>query len=113
MLRGNCSDPGRPDIPFICTFGTMKQVNSYRLLLFVFVSIACNQPAEHRAGLKQDSVFNKGSFGYDLQFLQKQDSGLVILKSGDAQVIVSPKYQAKVFTSTAMGETGFSFGWIN
>jgi hypothetical protein len=28
-------------------------------------------------------------------------------------VIVSPKYQAKVFTSTANGNEGQSFGWIN
>lgn len=56
-----------------------------------------------------------GSFGYDLQFLQKQDDGLIVLKSPDenAQVIVSPKYQAKVFTSTAEGSTGQSFGWVN
>ncbi len=54
----------------------------------------------------------KGSFGYDLIFLQKHDS-LIVLKSGEAQIIISPKYQAKVFTSTADGEEGMSFGWIN
>jgi Family of unknown function (DUF6786) len=37
----------------------------------------------------------------------------VLLKNGEAQLIVSPKYQAKVFTSTARGEQGLSFGWIN
>jgi hypothetical protein len=90
----------------------MKFIISYSLLGFVFLCPSC-QPSEHHADPKQDSVFSKGSFGYDLQFLQKQDSGLVVLKSGDAQVIVSPKYQAKVFTSTALGESGYSFGWIN
>src|SRR5207342_416836 len=30
-----------------------------------------------------------------------------------SRVIISPKYQAKVFTSTASGEKGLSFGWIN
>jgi hypothetical protein len=54
-----------------------------------------------------------GSFGSDKRFLQKQDSGLVVLASGDARVIVSPKYQGKVFTSTAAGDTGMSFGWIH
>ena len=34
-------------------------------------------------------------------------------KDGNAQIIVSPKYQAKVFTSTADGKNGKSFGWIN
>ncbi len=56
----------------------------------------------------------KGTFGYDLAFLQKKDS-LVILRSSDglAKAIISPKYQGKVFTSTADGDTGRSFGWIN
>jgi hypothetical protein len=56
--------------------------------------------------------FEKGSFGYDLQFLQTKDS-IIVLKNRDAQVIVSPKYQGKVFTSTATGLTGKSSGWIN
>jgi len=57
--------------------------------------------------------FQPGSFGYDLGFLQKHDSGLVVLQNGDAKVVVSPKYQAKVFTSTASGGDGPSFGWIH
>jgi len=52
-----------------------------------------------------DSAFEK-----DLAFLQQYDS-VVVLSNGSSKVIVSPKYQAKVFTSTA-GE-GSSFGWIN
>jgi alpha-L-fucosidase len=56
--------------------------------------------------------FEKGSFGYDLHFLQTKDD-VIVLKNGDAQVIVSPKYQGKVFTSTAMGLNGSSSGWIN
>ena len=90
----------------------IKQIISYILLFFVILSTAC-QPSEHTRDPQSDSVFNKGSFGYDLQFLKQQDSGLVVLKNGDARLIVSPKYQAKVFTSTAMGDQGFSFGWIN
>ncbi|HTR29172.1 MAG TPA: DUF6786 family protein [Puia sp.] len=54
-----------------------------------------------------------GTFAYDLHFLQKRDSGLIVLRQGDAEVLVSPKYQAKVFTSTAAGEDGMSFGWIH
>jgi hypothetical protein len=55
----------------------------------------------------------KGSFRYDLEFLKKHGS-VVVLKTKDssARVIVSPKYQAKVFTSTADGMDGNSFGWI-
>mgnify|MGYP003476614098 FL=1 len=53
---------------------------------------------------------SENPFEKDLSFLQKYDS-VVVLSQGDARVIVSPKYQAKVFTSTT-GD-GSSFGWIN
>lgn len=55
-----------------------------------------------------------GTFGYDRTFLQQYDSIIVLSgRDGNAQVIVSPKYQAKVFTSTAEGDKGASYGWIN
>lgn len=57
-------------------------------------------------------TYAEHTFGYDLRFLEQQDS-VIVLKDGDAQVIVSPKYQGKVFTSTAAGLNGYSFGWIN
>ena len=61
-----------------------------------------------------DSPYKKGTFGYDLDFLKKKDSIIVLnSKDGSGQIIISPKYQAKVFTSTADGVNGKSFGWIN
>ncbi len=58
--------------------------------------------------------FDKGSFSYDLNFLKERDSVIVLKnEAGNAQVIVSPKYRGKVFTSTADGPRGKSFGWIN
>ena len=50
-------------------------------------------------------------FEKDLAFLRKYDDSIVVLSRGNSRVIVSPKYQAKVFTSTP-GD-GSSFGWIN
>ncbi|PST83065.1 hypothetical protein C7T94_10625 [Pedobacter yulinensis] len=63
---------------------------------------------------KDMTAFEKGTFGYDLAFLQDKDS-LVVLKdsSGQGQLIVSARYQGKVFTSTAAGPEGKSFGWVN
>ncbi|MEO3407021.1 DUF6786 family protein [Mucilaginibacter sp. CAU 1740] len=55
----------------------------------------------------------KGSFDYDLRFLKKHDDSLVVLSDGGlGMVAISPKYQGKVFTSTAEGSPGKSFGWI-
>jgi len=69
---------------------------------------------ERQENTKKMEDYASGTFGYDLSFLKERDS-LVILrnKAGNAQLIVSPKYQAKVFTSTADGNEGKSFGWIN
>jgi len=62
-----------------------------------------------------DTMPAKGSFGYDLAFLKTHDPDLTVLSDPDssAQVIVSARYQGKVFTSTAEGLGGTSFGWIN
>jgi hypothetical protein len=58
--------------------------------------------------------FKQGTFAYDLDFLKGKDSVIVIRSDdGMSQAIISPKYQGKVFTSTADGDTGKSFGWIN
>ncbi|WP_413665925.1 DUF6786 family protein [Mucilaginibacter sp. Mucisp86] len=55
----------------------------------------------------------KGSFEYDEEFLRKRDDSLIVLSDGGlGMVMVSPKYQGKVFTSTAEGSLGKSFGWI-
>jgi len=62
-------------------------------------------------GTTPDSM-GRGTFGYDRKFLGQHDSVLV-LSSGESKVIVSPKYQAKVFTSTAGGDGGVSFGWVH
>lgn len=61
---------------------------------------------------KMDTTFEKGQYGYDLQFLKKHLKPIE-LYDGDARVIISPEYQGRVMTSTASGENGFSFGWIN
>jgi len=55
-----------------------------------------------------------GSFRFDLHFLSSRDSGVIVLgSSGASRVIVSAKYQGKVLTSTASGDTGRSIGWVH
>jgi len=59
--------------------------------------------------------YKKGTFGYDLDFLKQHHKDLVLLHddSNKAQLIVLPAYQGRVMTSTAAGNDGSSFGWIN
>ncbi|MDO1448146.1 hypothetical protein Q0590_17865 [Rhodocytophaga aerolata] len=57
---------------------------------------------------------HKGTFGYDLTFLKKYDSLIVLSDATNkSQVIVSPKLQGRVMTSTSTGRYGKSYGWIN
>lgn len=79
-------------------------------LLFVF---SCGEKKKKSEQNMDTTTYEKGSFGYDLDFLKEKDIGLVLLKQGNSRVIVSPKYQAKVFTSSTNIENGKSFGWIN
>lgn len=92
------------------------------LLVPALIIMSCNNASDNSKkaidSTQNTNAMNsnqKGSFGYDVRFLQSKDSGLIILKSSDstAQIIISPKYQAKVFTSTADGFDGKSFGWVN
>lgn len=54
----------------------------------------------------------KGTYGYDIEFLKKHTNP-VELKNGDARIVISPEFQGRVMTSTAGGNNGLSFGWIN
>jgi hypothetical protein len=88
----------------------MKIIHVTVLLCFsCLFSCSPNKKTENQIAENQ---FEKGTFGYDLEFLKAKDS-IIVLAKGDAQIIVSPKYQGKVFTSTAAGLSGNSFGWIN
>lgn len=59
------------------------------------------------------SKFIKGTYGYDLEFLKQYHKDIVVLGDSNSQVIIAPAYQGRVMTSTAEGDKGSSFGWIN
>jgi hypothetical protein len=53
-------------------------------------------------------------FGADLAFLRKHaEVVLLSAEAGGAQVAVVPAWQGRVATSSAAGEAGTSFGWLN
>ena len=103
----------------------LKHTIFYSLSITIFTSItvfamtisSCTTTEKKQSTSNNDSTlsdYEKGTFGYDLNFLKQYDSIIVLKSDNDnAQIIVSPKYQAKVFTSTANGNDGFSFGWVN
>ncbi|MEM1070851.1 MAG: DUF6786 family protein, partial [Planctomycetota bacterium] len=60
----------------------------------------------------QDKSMSAKKFGDDLRLLTKHTDAIV-LRQGDAAIVVIPQYQGRVMTSTARGDEGLSSGWIN
>lgn len=86
------------------------------IVLFIALSLlGCKTEKGQSKGseLEQKVVYKKGSFGYDKAFLSEHYKDLVVLENGVASVLVSPELQGRVMTSTAEGDDGQSFGWIN
>ncbi|HWI59096.1 MAG TPA: DUF6786 family protein, partial [Bacillota bacterium] len=54
------------------------------------------------------------TFGDDAAFLKKHTEVIVLSDAkGLAKVALAPAWQGRVMTSTAKGDAGASFGWIN
>lgn len=87
----------------------------YIVLFVALSSIGCKTDKGQPKSLEpeQKVVYKKGSFGYDKAFLSGHYKDLVVLENGLSSVLVSPELQGRVMTSTAEGDAGQSFGWIN
>lgn len=83
-------------------------------LSFCCSFLACKQkPASsgnQQAALQPSAI----TFGSDVSFL-KQHSDAIVLKDSTSKsaIVVVPAWQGRVMTSTAAGDTGRSYGWIN
>lgn len=89
----------------------MKQSKTLILLLLVLTIAACKSGADQKEQ-KETTEYETGSFGYDLEFLKKHQS-IIILKNGNSMLALAPDYQGRVMTSSANGMKGASFGWLN
>jgi hypothetical protein len=61
---------------------------------------------------KAMSTDSTNQYGVNRDFLKKY-TDIIELKNAFSAIAVAPSWQARVMTSTAEGDTGFSFGWIN
>ncbi|MEX0720757.1 MAG: DUF6786 family protein [Balneolaceae bacterium] len=76
------------------------------LLIIIAMNLSACSPNENEN--------RNGTFGYDVQFLEKYTDVLVLKgENSDGQVLVTPTMQGRVMTSTVDGENGKSLGWIN
>ncbi|HAH25737.1 MAG TPA: hypothetical protein DCL77_18600 [Prolixibacteraceae bacterium] len=63
----------------------------------------------------KNETFAAGTYGYDLAFLKAHKMDCIELKdkSSKASLMIVPALQGRVMTSSANGNEGKSFGWIN
>ncbi|OFY52752.1 MAG: hypothetical protein A2X22_07545 [Bacteroidetes bacterium GWF2_49_14] len=88
----------------------MQKLIIFTLLASIALS-SCKAPkTENKPDMNKD--YPAGSFGHDLDFLNKYQK-TVVLERDDAMVALVPAYQGRVMTSSSAGMGGMSYGWIN
>ncbi len=90
-------------------------MNKLTVIIIVFIMIICSGCDNKRINRLNESIMVSDStkqYGYNTNFLKKHTE-IVEIKNGNAAIALAPAWQGRVMTSTAEGESGFSFGWIN
>lgn len=88
-----------------------KSLSELTAIGLIFTLFSCGSNKQTNTSEKMQT-YKKGTYGYDIEFLNKHTKPIE-LSNGKARVIVSPEYQGRVMTSSADGESGLSYGWIN
>jgi len=89
----------------------MNKVTNVCLVLFLSFAVVCTNNGEPEKS-KSNAGFAKGSYGYDVAFLKKY-THLIELQNENRKVLLSADYQGRIITSSASGDSGTSYGWIN
>ncbi len=91
-----------------------KHFFSLVLLMTIAVMLSCQQKNQSEQN-NVEQTHQEGTFGYDLHFLNQYKKTIVLAApdNADAKAILVANYQGRVMTSTADGDAGNSYGWIN
>ena len=93
-----------------------KSIPFYLAVFALAFFVACS-PTDKKSvkSTNQNVNMEKGTYGYDVAFLAKNNIETVELEdeNSGAKVLVAPGWQGRVMTSSAEGNEGASFGWIN
>ncbi|KAA9040629.1 hypothetical protein FW778_00880 [Ginsengibacter hankyongi] len=87
-------------------------MNKLKVILLLSLIAACNNSSSVNEN-KSTEQLNKGTYGYDVAFLKKYSPHLVQLQDSNMKILVSADYQGRVMTSSATGDSGSGYGWIN
>jgi hypothetical protein len=84
------------------------------LLIWLLVTMSCTNTCKNKSD-SMETQYQKGSYGYDKSFFKKNNINIIELQDSlsGASILIVPKYQGRVMTSTSAGNRGKSYGWIN
>jgi hypothetical protein len=85
------------------------------LIAAVLILASCGSPEQSKNNILTDSKMTTDStkqYGYNRNFLNRFTK-VIELRRGNSSIAVVPDWQGRVMTSTAEGDSGYSFGWIN
>jgi len=96
---------------------SVKNCNRLVYFIIAFLSVACAPSGRQNKNRMNNtkSGFVKGTYGYDVAFFSSRHIQTIELKDDQskASLLLVPGYQGRVMTSSAGGNEGQSFGWIN
>ncbi|MEO6000768.1 MAG: DUF6786 family protein [Chitinophagaceae bacterium] len=96
----------------------VRTIEKFGVFVLLLLSFSCNNSTQQESSTKSpDTLSNKtkGSYSYDADFLKQHTTKVLELENSDgtSKVLLSADYQGRVMTSTATGDSGTSFGWLN
>jgi hypothetical protein len=96
-------------------FKILKQFFLPAVMAFTLITCTSGSKKTKNMEAKAAKNYEAGTFGYDLNFLKAHKVDYVELKdpASKAALVVIPRLQGRVMTSSADGNEGKSFGWIN
>ncbi len=91
----------------------MKRIPILLPVIFLLL-FSCKHKGVRNNRVADEALPAENTFGYDSTFLVKYIRPVFLFSTDHAaSLIISPEYQGRVMTSTAAGQAGRSFGWVN
>lgn len=91
-------------------------MNSIKILIFASILMASCSGSGPKKNLiiKENNMASDSTrqYGYNRDFLKKHIN-IIELKNARSALTLVPAWQGRVMTSTAEGDQGYSFGWMN
>ena len=90
-----------------------RRIFSLFWVVILSLNFSCQKKTDRNK--VEQAIEKTGGFGYDLNFLNKHKPTILLTAPDDenAQALIVAGYQGRVMTSTANGNAGNSYGWIN